>query len=64
VPLPELALRFILSSPAVSTVIPGMRKPRHVTANLSVSDGQSLDAGLLARLRGHRWDRVPGRWSG
>jgi aryl-alcohol dehydrogenase-like predicted oxidoreductase len=63
-PLPELALRFILSSPAVSTVIPGMRKPGHVQANLAASDGQGLDAGLLARLRPHRWDRVPGPWSG
>lgn len=63
-PLPELALRFILASPAVSTVIPGMRKPAHVRANLAVSDGRPLDDALLARLRPHRWDRVPGRWSG
>src|SRR5215475_4506685 len=28
--LAELALRFILSHPAVSTTIPGMRKPEHV----------------------------------
>ncbi len=62
--LPELALRFILASPDVTTVIPGMRKPGHVEANLAVSDGQPLDAGLLGRLRAHRWDRVPGRWSG
>jgi aryl-alcohol dehydrogenase-like predicted oxidoreductase len=63
-PLPELALRFILAHPAVSTVIPGMRRPGHVRANLAVSDGTPLDPGLLAGLRKHRWDRVPTRWSG
>jgi aryl-alcohol dehydrogenase-like predicted oxidoreductase len=63
-PLPELALRFILEHPAVSTVIPGMRTPEHVRANLAVSDGQPLDAELLADLRLHRWDRVPAPWSG
>jgi aryl-alcohol dehydrogenase-like predicted oxidoreductase len=63
-PLPELALRFILANPAVSTVIPGMRRPEHVRANLAVSDGQALDGGLLAALRRHRWDRVPAWWSG
>ncbi|HLX51847.1 MAG TPA: aldo/keto reductase [Streptosporangiaceae bacterium] len=63
-PLPELALRFILNNPAVSTVIPGMRRAEHVRGNLGVSDGQALDGGLLAMLRRHRWDRVPGPWSG
>lgn len=63
-PLPELALRFILANPAVSTVIPGMRKPGHVRANLGVSDGRPLDGGLLSDLRRHRWDRVPAWWSG
>jgi aryl-alcohol dehydrogenase-like predicted oxidoreductase len=57
--LPELALRFILSSPDVSTVIPGMRKARHVDANLAASDRGPLPADLLAALRAHRWDRVP-----
>ena len=64
VPLPELALRFILASPAVATVIPGMRTPAHVAGNLGVSDGQPLAPGLLETLRRHRWDRVPGPWSG
>ncbi len=63
-PLPELALRFILSNPAVSTVIPGMRTPGHVHTNLGVSDGRALDASLLGDLRRHRWDRVPAWWSG
>ncbi|WBB79610.1 aldo/keto reductase [Micromonospora sp. WMMD882] len=59
----ELALRFILHHPAVGTVIPGMRRPEHVRANLAVSDGQPLDPELLDRLRGHRWDRRPTSWS-
>jgi aryl-alcohol dehydrogenase-like predicted oxidoreductase len=61
--LPELALRFILANPDVATVIPGMRRPQHVRANIGVSDGQRLDARLLARLREHRWDRRPTAWS-
>jgi aryl-alcohol dehydrogenase-like predicted oxidoreductase len=56
-PLPELALRHILQHPAVSTVIPGMRKLRHVEQNLAVSDGTRLPEGLVAELRRHRWDR-------
>ncbi|MCM2576539.1 aldo/keto reductase [Streptomyces meridianus] len=61
--LPELALRFILHHPAVSTVIPGMRRPEHARANLAVSDGVALDPALLAELRAHRWDRMPTAWS-
>ena len=57
--LPELALRFILSHPAVTTTIPGMRRPAHVEANLAASDGSGLSAGVRARLAAHRWDRVP-----
>jgi aryl-alcohol dehydrogenase-like predicted oxidoreductase len=64
IPLPELALRFILHHPAVSTVIPGMRRLDHVRANLAVGDGERLDDGVLAELRRHRWDREPTWWSG
>ncbi len=56
--LPELALRFILHHPAVSTVIPGMRKPRHVERNLAAADGNPLPSEVLSRLRAHRWDRT------
>jgi aryl-alcohol dehydrogenase-like predicted oxidoreductase len=55
--LPELALRFILEHPAVSTVIPGMRRPAHVERNLAVSDGERLPPRLMEALRAHRWDR-------
>jgi aryl-alcohol dehydrogenase-like predicted oxidoreductase len=61
--LPELALRFILQNPAISTVIPGMRQPRHVDANVSVSGLGPLSAALMAELRNHRWDRQPASWS-
>ena len=55
--LPELALRFCLHPPAVSTVIPGMRSIRNVRANCSVSDGRTLSDSLLAQLRGHSWKK-------
>lgn len=55
--LPELSLRFILHHPAVTTVIPGMRKLAHVRANLAASGGPRLGDGVVARLRAHRWER-------
>jgi aryl-alcohol dehydrogenase-like predicted oxidoreductase len=55
--MPELALRHILAHPAVSTVIPGMRKRRHVEQNLAASDGKPLAPAVMAELKGHRWDR-------
>jgi aryl-alcohol dehydrogenase-like predicted oxidoreductase len=56
--LPEMALRFILANTDVATVIPGMRKTRHVQRNLAASDGEPLPARLLDALRTHRWDRT------
>ena len=61
--LPEMALRFILSHPAVSTTIPGMRKADHVTQNVAASDAGPLDKALLMELKKHRWDRRPKKWS-
>ena len=61
--LPEMALRFILSHPVVSTTIPGMRKPEHVRQNIGASDAGPLDKKLLSELKKHRWDRKPKRWS-
>jgi aryl-alcohol dehydrogenase-like predicted oxidoreductase len=55
--LPELALRFTLASPAVSTVIPGMRRTAHVDRNFAGSDGKSVASGTLTALRQHRWER-------
>lgn len=53
----EHALRFVLSSPAVSTVIPGMRSVRNVERNTALSDGRPLSAEQLAVLARHRWQR-------
>ena len=61
--MPELALRWILAEPAVSTIIPGMRKIKHVEANMAASDDRPLDSGLLKQLKTHRWDRTPTEWS-
>lgn len=55
--LAESALRFILSNPDVSTVIPGMRSRRNVEANCATSDGKGLPKGKIAKLRAHRWVR-------
>ena len=55
--LAETALRFVLESPAVSTVIPGMRSVRNVERNVAVSDGARLPAQALETLRRHRWER-------
>lgn len=55
--LPQLALRFCISDPAVSTVIPGMRNPKHVIANTDVSRQGPLPAEVLGKLRRHRWVR-------
>jgi aryl-alcohol dehydrogenase-like predicted oxidoreductase len=59
----ELALRFILSNPDVSTVIPGTRTPEHLAANVAAAEAGPLPPDLLAALRAHRWDRQPSRAS-
>jgi aryl-alcohol dehydrogenase-like predicted oxidoreductase len=56
--LPGLALRYILQHPAVTTVIPGMRKARHVEDNLAAADAPPLPAALMAELKKHRWNRT------
>jgi aryl-alcohol dehydrogenase-like predicted oxidoreductase len=55
--LAEVALRYILSHPAVSTVIPGMRSVRNVERNAALGDGQGLPAETVEKLRRHRWER-------
>ncbi len=61
--MPELALRWILAEPTVSTIIPGMRKIPHVESNIGASDDKALDPALLEELKAHRWDRTPTEWS-
>lgn len=53
----EYSLRYILSQPAVSTVIPGMRSIRNVERNMQVSDGKGLSQDQLQTLKSHRWIR-------
>jgi aryl-alcohol dehydrogenase-like predicted oxidoreductase len=55
--IPELALRYVLSFPAVSTVIPGMRSVHNVESNCKVSDGRGLSEKMMLELKNHRWDR-------
>jgi aryl-alcohol dehydrogenase-like predicted oxidoreductase len=59
----QMALRFILANKTVSTTIPGMRKIQHVRENIECSDGKALPDELLAKLKNHRWDRIPTWWS-
>lgn len=60
--MPDLALRFILQNPVISTVIVGMRSLAHVKANLAASD-RPIEPGLMAELRKHRWDRPVADWA-
>jgi len=55
--MPELALRFILASPDVATIIPGMRKLSHVESNIAASDAGPLPRELYEQLKQHRWVR-------
>jgi aryl-alcohol dehydrogenase-like predicted oxidoreductase len=61
--MPEMALRFILNNSDVSTIIPGMRKRRHVEANIAAGGRGPLGDALYAELRKHRWERTPTKWS-
>jgi aryl-alcohol dehydrogenase-like predicted oxidoreductase len=53
----ETALRYILSSDAVSTVIPGMRSIRNVERNCAAGDGRGLPPEQVEKLHAHRWVR-------
>src|SRR5207302_4869732 len=55
--LPEIALRYILSHPVVSTVIPGMRTLRYVERNTALGDGKGLSLEQVQKLKKHRWIR-------
>ena len=55
--LAEVALRYILSHPAVSSAIPGMRSVRNVERNAAVGDGRGLPEEQVAALKKHRWVR-------
>jgi aryl-alcohol dehydrogenase-like predicted oxidoreductase len=56
--LPQVALKFALSHPAVSTVIAGIRNVRQAEDDVAVSDLDDLPNDLLIRLRRHAWRRA------
>jgi aryl-alcohol dehydrogenase-like predicted oxidoreductase len=55
--LPEIALRFCISHPAVTSVIPGMRKVRNVENNMAVSNKGPLSPEILKKLEKHVWNK-------
>ena len=55
--LPEVALRFCLSHPAVTSVIPGMRKVKNAEMNVTLSDKGALEPAAIAILRRHAWEK-------
>ena len=55
--LAHAALKFCLSFPEVSSVIPGMRTRAHVEDNARAVDGNYFSGPLLKSLAIHRWVR-------
>jgi aryl-alcohol dehydrogenase-like predicted oxidoreductase len=53
----EIALRFCISNPAVSTVIPGMRRAERISYNAAAIGQGPLPPNTLEVLRGHAWER-------
>jgi len=53
--LSDLALRFSLSHPAVSTVSAGISSRAHLDANLAALERGPLSADVLRVLSGHEW---------
>jgi aryl-alcohol dehydrogenase-like predicted oxidoreductase len=56
--LPQAAIQFALAHPAVSTVIPGIRRVAQAEANCGVSDLPPMAEELVVRLRKHAWLRA------
>jgi aryl-alcohol dehydrogenase-like predicted oxidoreductase len=55
--LAEAALRYALSDPHVSTVIPGMLTRDEIDMNVAYSDGEPFPAELKDHLPDHGWPR-------
>ncbi len=60
--LAQVAIKFALMHPAVSTVIPGIRNIVQAAANTAVSDLAPLSEAMMLKLREHNWQR--GFWYG
>ena len=55
--LAEAAMRYVLSYPELSCVIPGMADPSQVDMNVAYSDGAPFPPALKAALAAHVWPR-------
>ena len=55
--LAEAAMRYTLSTPRTTTVIPGMRSIREVDMNVAYSGGEAFPVELLETLPIHAWPR-------
>jgi aryl-alcohol dehydrogenase-like predicted oxidoreductase len=55
--LAQAAMRYVLSSPQVSTLIPGMKNRAEVDMNLVYSDAEPFPQALLDQLPAHTWVR-------
>lgn len=53
----DLALRYVWDSPAVSTVIAGMRTVGNVERNAASADGRRLSPEQVSVIKQHRWER-------
>ena len=55
--LAEIALRFVISHPAVSSVIPGMRTVGNVERNAGASAKGPLEPATVEILKRHAWEK-------
>jgi aryl-alcohol dehydrogenase-like predicted oxidoreductase len=55
--LAEAAMRYVLSAPQLSTLIPGMKNRAEVDMNVIYSDGAIFPEELKAKLASHSWVR-------
>ena len=55
--LAEAAMRYVLSAPEVSTLIPGMKNKAEVDMNIAYSDGAAFPDELMKALPEHIWPR-------
>ncbi len=55
--LAEAAMRYVLSAPQLSTLIPGMQSRTQVDMNIAYSDGASFPEELKQQLPPHLWIR-------
>jgi aryl-alcohol dehydrogenase-like predicted oxidoreductase len=55
--LAEAAIKFVLASPEVSTVVAGMSSSRNIARNVGYSDGEPFPDELRSQLAEHGWIR-------